>query len=114
MTRDQIDAASAYHCAQLIATDDFARKRGAILLTGGGFAKTFRPLPQNVPLCIDKAALNAMAIILHQQLAPRGIFVGSVIVQGTITHDEGWHNPQHIAQRCWKMYTERQADQVVY
>ena len=60
LQRYQIDAASAYHCASLVATDEFAGKKGAIIFTGGGFAKTFEPILFLKPLCIDKAAMNAM------------------------------------------------------
>ena len=59
MQRYQVDAASAWHCAMLVATEQFAQKKGAILFTGGGFAKTFQPILALKSLCIDKAALNA-------------------------------------------------------
>lgn len=65
-----------------VATDGFAAKKGAILFTGGGFAKTFKPIPILKPLCIDKAALNAMNIVLHYELEPKGIFVGSIQYAG--------------------------------
>ncbi|MBT2733699.1 hypothetical protein [Bacillus sp. ISL-7] len=67
MQRYQIDSASAYHCANLVSTDEFAQKKGAIIITGGGFAKTFQPILALIPLCIDKAALNAMNIVLHHK-----------------------------------------------
>lgn len=114
MERYQIDAASAYHCATLVATDDFAKKKGAILFTGGGFAKTFQPIPILKPLCIDKAALNAMNIILHYDLEPKGIFVGSILVSGVIAPGDEKYDPATIAKQYWKMYTERKEFEVAY
>lgn len=107
LERYQIDAASAYHCANLVATDEFANKKGVILFTGGGFAKTFQPLLSLIPLCIDKAALNAMNIILHHKLAERGIFVGSVLVSGIITPSDERYDPALIAKVYWRMYVEK-------
>lgn len=114
MERYQIDAASAWHCARLTATEDFAAKRGAILFTGGGFAQTFRPVPGLVPLCIDKAALRAMACILHQQLAPRGIFAGTVLIRGVIAPGDARYDPAVIARVYWDMYEKRQDREVLY
>jgi short-subunit dehydrogenase len=114
LQRYQIDAASAYHCTTLIATEEFAAKKGAIIFTGGGFAKTFKPILFLKPLCIDKAALNAMNIVLHHALEPRGIFVGSVLVSGVITPGDEKYDPALIAKEYWKMYTERKEFEVTY
>ncbi len=114
MQRYQIDAASAYHCAEIVATDEFAAKKGAILFTGGGFAKTFQPILFLKPLCIDKAALNAMNIVLHHALEPKGIFVGSVLVSGVIAPGDEKYDPALIAKEYWKMYTERKEFEVAY
>ncbi|MGP0689623.1 SDR family NAD(P)-dependent oxidoreductase [Priestia aryabhattai] len=112
MERYQIDAASAYHCATLVATEEFASKRGAIIFTGGGFAKTFQPIMSLKPLSIDKAALNAMNIVLHHELKPKDIFVGSIIVKGVIDPATD-HSPENIAKEYWKMYQERGNFEVV-
>lgn len=114
MQRYQIDAASAYHCVNLVATDEFAQKKGAIIFTGGGFAKTFQPILLLKPLCIDKAALNAMNIVLHHALEPKGIFVGSVLVSGVIAPGDEKYDPALIAKEYWKMYTERKEFEVAY
>lgn len=114
LERYQIDAASAYHCTTLVATDEFAQKKGAVIFTGGGFAKSFQPIPILKPLCIDKAALNAMNIVLHYDLEPKGIFVGSVLVSGVIAPGDEKYDPALIAKQYWKMYTERKEFEVVY
>ncbi|WP_041640066.1 SDR family NAD(P)-dependent oxidoreductase [[Mannheimia] succiniciproducens] len=114
MQRYQIDAASAYHCAMLVATPEFAAKQGAIIFTGGGFAKTFQPILALKPLCIDKAALNAMNIVLHHLLAPQGIFVGSVLVSNVIQPNDPKYAPDVIAKAYWKMYCERDEFELLY
>lgn len=112
--RYQIDAASAYHCAMLVATPEFAEKKGTIIFTGGGFAKTFQPILALKPLCIDKAALNAMNIVLHHQLAPQGIFVGSVLISNIIDEKDPKYNPATIAKAYWRMYCERDEFELFY
>lgn len=114
LQRYQIDAASAYHCANLLATEEFAAKKGAIIFTGGGFAKTFQPIPFLKALCVDKAALNAMNIVLHQAMEPMGIFVGSVLVSGAIVPGDQKYDPALIAKEYWKMYIDRKEFEVAY
>ena len=114
MERYQVDVASGYHCAELVATDEFAQKKGAIIFTGGGFAKTFQPILALKPLCIDKAAMNGMNIVLHAEYEPRGIFVGSVLVSGVIEKGDPKYDPALIAKQYWKMYKERKAYEVAY
>lgn len=114
MQRYQVDAASACIGPWLVATEQFAEKKGAILFTGGGFAKTFQPILVLKPLCIDKAALNAMNIVLHYDLEPKGIFVGSVLVSGVIAPGDERYDPALIAKQYWKMYEERKDFEVAY
>ena len=111
MRHYQIDVASAYTCAKLVANDEFARKQGAIILTGGGLAT--HPIAQFVPLSLDKAALRALAYILHDELKPQGIFVGTITVCGEIGIDN-YFSPARIAEIYWQMYNERCACEVRY
>lgn len=112
--RYRVDVASAWDAANAVLTEEFAAKKGAILLTGGGFAKSFAPIPFLVALCIDKAALNGLNIMLHDRLAPTGVFVGSVIVSGAVVPGDEKNDPGLIAQQYWKLYTERSAPELVY
>jgi NAD(P)-dependent dehydrogenase (short-subunit alcohol dehydrogenase family) len=114
LERYQVDAVSAYHAATVVATEEFAKKKGVIIFTGGGFAKTFQPITFLKPLCIDKAALNAMNIILHHEMEPRGIFVGSILVSGVIDPQDPKYAPAVIAKEYWKMYVERNEYEVAY
>jgi short-subunit dehydrogenase len=107
----QIDVAGAYHCVQQIASDEFGKKNGTIILTGGGLA--LYPNPAFTPLSIDKAALRAMAFILHEELKPQGIFVGTVTIAGAITPDTPFA-PELIAEKYWDMYNDRQEKEVLF
>lgn len=111
MRHYQIDVASAYHCVQQVATEEFSRKHGAILITGGGLA--MYPLVQFTLLSLDKAALRALSYLLYEELKPRGIFVGTVTVCGTIGIDT-FFAPARIAETFWNMYHERNVCEVVY
>ena len=114
LERYQIDCASGWDAAMTVATDDFAAKKGAILFTGGGFAKTFKPIPILKPLCIDKAAQNAMNIVLHYELGPKGIFVGSVLVSRVVQPGDPKYDPALVAKQFWNMYVERKEFEVAY
>jgi hypothetical protein len=65
--------ASAYHSVQQVVSEDFGKKNGVILFTGGGLA--IYPHPLYTPLSIDKAALRALAFLLHDELKPKGILL---------------------------------------
>lgn len=111
MRHYQTDVASAYHCVQKVATEEFGKKNGTILMTGGGLA--MYPLAQFTPLSLDKAALRTMTYLLHEELKPKGIFVGTVTICGTIGMDD-FFVPARIAETFWNMYKERNACEVVY
>lgn len=115
MERYQVDVASAYVVSDHLARNpEFAAKKGAILYTGGGFAYSFQPILFLKPLCIDKAALNATCIVLHELLAPQGIFVGSVLIHGVIDPNDEKYAPKVIAREYWKMCQERKEWQLKY
>lgn len=112
LERFQIDVASAYHCAQLVATDQFAEKKGAILITGGGLS--YDPYPSYTPLSIDKTALNAVTTILSKRYSPKGIYVADINVKGAITPGDKVYDPDLIAKEYWKAYTERKEILIPY
>lgn len=111
MRHFQVDVASAYHCARLVADEEFAARRGAIFFTGGGLAEY--PLTSFTPLSIDKAALRALAIALHDEFKPRGIFVGTLTVYGSIGIDRHLA-PSQLAQQVWLLNNERNQYEVKY
>ena len=98
------DVLGAYSVIQAAADDGFAAKRGCIMLTGGVAA--FNPFPGYLCLALTKAALRNLALAKHEELLPKGIFVGTVTVCGAIG-TSGHFAPENIAEHYWQMYTER-------
>ena len=78
------------------------------------FAKTFSTIPFLKPLCIDKSAMNAACIVLHDTLKDKGIFVGSILVSGVIDPQDERYAPNLIAKEYWKMYETKSEYQVQY
>ena len=109
--RYMVDVAGAYNCIQLVNTAEFAKKNGAILVTGGGLA--LHPYAGYLPLSMDKAALRAMVQALVPVLAEKGIYLGTVQVTETIGSNEHFA-PKRIAEEFWKLYSDRDKNEIIY
>ena len=105
------DVVGAYNTIQLIDTEEFAKKNGAMLITGGGLA--LQPYAEYLPLSMDKAALRAMVQALAPVLKEKGIYLGTVQVTGVIGSNEHYA-PKSIAEQFWKLYTERDQAEIIY
>lgn len=105
------DVVGAYEAIERFATDGFAAKGGAIVLTGGVAAVS--PFPGYLCLALDKAALRNLAIAKNAELAERGIFVGTVMVCGVIGGDENFA-PANIAERFWEICERRDEVELRY
>lgn len=105
------DVAGAYHAIEQVLSKEFSKKNGAILVTGGGLA--MYPMYEFLPLSMDKAALRAMCIALHNELAKQNIYVGTVTVTGVIAPGEPC-DPELLADDFWKLYTERKECEIVH
>lgn len=110
MDRYRVDVAAAYHAIQTVMGRGFDTKGGAVLVTGGGLA--LYPSDQYLPLSMDKAALRAMCLALHEAYAPRGVYVGVLTVTGLIAPGERC-DPAVLADDFWSMYTERREAEIV-
>lgn len=104
MRRYQVDVAGAYHAIQQVLGEEFSRKNGTILVTGGGFG--LYPMDEFLPLSMDKAALRAMCIALHNKLKEQNVYVGTLTVTDSIVPG-GKCDPALLAEDFWKMYIER-------
>lgn len=111
MDRYAIDVAGAYNCVRLVDTPEFAEKKGAILVTGGGLA--LQPYAGYLPLSMDKAALRAMVQALSPVLREKGIYIGTVQVTQTIGSTEHYA-PHAIAEEFWKLYQARETSEMIY
>lgn len=111
MKRYMVDVAGAYHAVQQVLGEEFSRKNGTVLVTGGGLA--MYSMYEYLPLSMDKAALRAMCLALHEELKKQNVFVGTVTVTGTIAPGEAC-DPVLLAEDFWKLYTERKECEIVH
>lgn len=111
MNRYMVDVAGAYHAIEQVIGEEFSKKNGTILVTGGGLA--MYPMYDYLPLSMDKAALRAMCLALHEELKKHNIFVGTVTVTGTIAPGTAW-DPTLLAEDFWKLYIERKECEIVH
>ncbi len=72
-----------------------AARRGTLLLTGGGLA--LYPSPQAPSLSVGKAGIRALALMLAEELAPKGIRVGTVTIAGQVEPGTAFA-PEKIAE----------------
>lgn len=111
MERYMVDVAGAYHAIQQVLDEEFSRKQGTILVTGGGLA--MYPMYDYLPLSMDKAALRAMCLALHEELKKQDVFLGTVTVTGTIAPGQPC-DPALLAEDFWKLYTDRTDCEIVH
>lgn len=109
--RYRVDVAGAYHAIQQVLGEEFSAKGGSILVTGGGLA--LYPMDEFLPLSMDKAALRALCLALHESLKAQNVYVGTVTVTGTIAPGEKC-DPELLAEDFWKLYTERNECEIVH
>ena len=111
VSRYAVDVAGAYNCIKLVDTEEFAVRKGSILVTGGGLA--LQPYAGYLPLSMDKAALRAMVQALAPVFKEKGIYMGTVQVTGVIGSNDHFA-PKTIAEEFWKLYTEQETFEIVY
>jgi len=92
---------AAVHAVPAMAS----RGRGSFIITGG----MPEPVAQYTSLSLGKAAVRALAEILHQQYGPRGVHVATVTVYGHIAAGSNF-DPQDIADRYWLVHTQPRAE----
>ena len=111
MERYMVDVAGAYHAIQQVLGEEFSKKNGTILVTGGGLS--MYPMYDYLPLSMDKAALRAMCLAMHEELKKQNVFLGTVTVTGTIAPGEKC-DPALLAEDFWKLYTDRSDCEIVH
>jgi NADP-dependent 3-hydroxy acid dehydrogenase YdfG len=96
------------------ALPDLRAEKGAVLVTGGGFA-FYDPRVDAMAaqlgamgLAVGKAAQHKAVGLLRQKLAGDGIYVGEVVVLGMVKgtafdHGNATLEPSAIAERFWEL-----------
>ncbi|MBN8610048.1 MAG: SDR family NAD(P)-dependent oxidoreductase [Deltaproteobacteria bacterium] len=100
------------------ALPDLEAAKGSLLVTGGGFCfydpkvDGFAVQVGAMGVAIGKAAQHKATGLLHVALAPRGVYVGEVVVMGSVKGtpwDQGQATLEAstVAQRFWDLHTSR-------
>jgi hypothetical protein len=98
-----------------VALPDLKAEKGAVLVTGGGFAFYDPNIDaaatgwSAMGLAVGKAAQHKTVGLLHQKLKSDGVYVGEVVVLGLVkgtAFDSGnaTLEPSAIADKFWELY----------
>lgn len=86
-------------------------QNGTILLTGGGLA--LHPYADYASLAIGKAGIRNLAYSLHQELSPKGIYVGTLTIKGFV--QEGtYFSAENIANTFYSMYENQAETEIIF
>lgn len=83
------------------------KKRGTILLTGGGLS--INPHYEYSSLAIGKAALRNFTFSLAQEFKDYGIHVATVTINGMVKKGSKF-DPDKIAEEFWSLHSQKQKD----
>ncbi|WP_236840771.1 SDR family NAD(P)-dependent oxidoreductase [Bradyrhizobium sp. CCGE-LA001] len=97
-----VNIGGALAAAQAVAPKMEARKSGAILLMGGGFA--LAPSPDYLSLSIGKAGIRALAQGLFESLREKGVHGATVTVAGFVSPET--KEAQAVADHFWQLYSQ--------
>lgn len=92
-----VGALTAAHAIPAMAL----RGRGSFIITSG----MPEPVARYTSLSLGKAAVRALADILHQQYGPHGVHVATVTVYGNIAPGSNF-DPHDIAEHYWLVHTQ--------
>jgi NADP-dependent 3-hydroxy acid dehydrogenase YdfG len=107
LTDLRIGAAGLLTAVQAVLPVLRLQRTGTILATGGGSAD--RPFKGAATLGVQKAALRALVQALAADLAPDGIHVATITINGTIK-DGTPFAPDRIAELYWDLAQETAGD----
>lgn len=91
---------------------DLQKQKGAMLIAGGGLA--FYPSPDLGSLAIGKAAIRNLALQLNTIGKEKGIYVGILNITGRIEPESLKHSPEILAEKFWKLNSDRTLTEETY
>lgn len=122
---EEVSAALGIATNSLIAAvqaahSDLKAEKGAVLITNGGFAYNDPTIDEmlvkfeSMSLGLANAAKHKLAGMLHQQLKADGIYVGELVIAGTVK-GTAWDNGQNpstldpvaIGEAYWNLHQTR-------
>ncbi len=107
----RLNVANVFHLVKYLL-DDLRQTKGAVLLTGGGFA--LEPNYEYGSLSLGKAGLRNLALQLNQALKEYDIYVGTLTINGHIQEESKLYSPALLANIFWDMYLNRIDSEIRY
>jgi short-subunit dehydrogenase len=107
----KVNVVGALTSVKQVASDFSERKRGTILITGGGLA--LHPNPDYASLSIGKAGVRSLAYSLAQELKPHNVYVGTVTIGGYVSKGT-FYDPDRIAEEYWNLYLKREEVEFIF
>lgn len=103
-----------------VALGDLKEAKGSVLITNGGFGLNDPNIDamavklNSAGLALANAVKHKLSGILHQQLKEQGVYVGEIVITGTIKGTP-WDNgsnpktiePSAVGDAYWKLHQER-------
>jgi NAD(P)-dependent dehydrogenase (short-subunit alcohol dehydrogenase family) len=100
----QLLVQGAIASAREVIPEMVERQQGALFFSTGYSA--IKPIPYITSLCIANSGLRSYAYCLHEELAPKNVYVGTVSIAAFIqANTDG--DPDTIANLYWDMYQKR-------
>ena len=78
--------------------------RGTIIFTGA--TASLRGSANFAPFAVGKFGLRALAQSIAREMAPKGIHVAHVVIDGQIGDDPKGLSPDAIAEQYWNLFTQ--------
>lgn len=103
----QTNVIGAIVAAQEVLPSMKKKKKGTILITGGGLS--INPHYEYSSLAIGKAAIRNFTYSLAQEYKEYGIHVGTVTINGMVKKGSKF-DPDKIADEFWKMHKQSKKD----
>jgi short-subunit dehydrogenase len=103
ITDFRVNVGGVLVAVQAVAPSMIRRGKGAIVVTGGGYA--LHPAAGRSSLSLSKAALRSLVMSLAQELEPKGVRVGTVTVFGQIKPNTPF-SPEQIAEQFFAIAHE--------
>lgn len=91
------------HSVQQVLPQMLARGKGSILVTTSGSGRY--PVQALAPIGMAMGAARNYAHCLHQALQPKGLFVGSIVVNALIEKGHAITDPDTMARRYLELHT---------
>ena len=107
----RVQTVGAMASARHVLPGMIERKRGTLIFTTG--ISAVMPFPLLTPISMAMSAVRSYARSLHQELAPQGVYAGTVSI-GTGIRPGTPGDPGIIAELYWQLHTERDRADLIF